>query len=87
LFDTSRVESSNKETSKEGLRVVLDLISEVKAKAHTQALRYKKTLVKLYDQGICPRGDGLGDLVLYKAEVSNPIRSQGKLASNWEGLY
>ncbi|RWW58821.1 hypothetical protein BHE74_00034279 [Ensete ventricosum] len=29
----------------------------------------------------------MGDLVLRKIEVSDPARSRGKLASNWEGPY
>ncbi|RWW35669.1 hypothetical protein BHE74_00059374 [Ensete ventricosum] len=29
----------------------------------------------------------MGDLVLRKAEVSDPTRSRGKLAQNWKGPY
>ncbi|RRT34334.1 hypothetical protein B296_00017987 [Ensete ventricosum] len=29
----------------------------------------------------------MGDLVLRKTEVSDPTRSHGKLAPNWEGPY
>ncbi|RWW36739.1 hypothetical protein BHE74_00058214 [Ensete ventricosum] len=29
----------------------------------------------------------MGNLVLWKTEVSDPTRSRGKLAPNWEGPY
>ncbi|RRT83562.1 hypothetical protein B296_00011202, partial [Ensete ventricosum] len=40
-----------------------------------------------YNCRVRPRLVRIGDLVLRKAEVSNPTRSRGKLASNWEGHY
>ncbi|RWW68964.1 hypothetical protein BHE74_00023466, partial [Ensete ventricosum] len=41
----------------------------------------------LYNHKVFPRQIKAGDLVLRKAEVSDPTRSRGKLAPNWEGPY
>ncbi|RWW07151.1 hypothetical protein BHE74_00043467, partial [Ensete ventricosum] len=41
----------------------------------------------LYNQGVFPRGVGLGDLVLRKVKASDPTRSRGKLAPKWKGQY
>lgn len=64
IFPTYRVENFDKKIFKKGLRVGLDLISEVKAKAYLKALRYRKTVIKLYDRGVYPRRIGPKDLVL-----------------------
>lgn len=53
VFLTSRIESFDEETSEERLQARLDLISEVRVKANLRALRYKRVMDKLYDQGVC----------------------------------
>ncbi|RWV78271.1 hypothetical protein GW17_00060783 [Ensete ventricosum] len=52
-----------------------------------RALGYKKVVAKLYNRKVCPRQIKASDLVLRKVEVSDPTRSWGKLAPNWEGPY
>ncbi|RWW57626.1 hypothetical protein BHE74_00035567, partial [Ensete ventricosum] len=41
----------------------------------------------LYNRKVRPWQILTSDLVLRKTEVSNPTRSRGKLASNWEDPY
>ncbi|RZR97182.1 hypothetical protein BHM03_00026305, partial [Ensete ventricosum] len=41
----------------------------------------------LYNHKVHPRQIEVGDLVLRKTEASDPTRSRGKLAPNWEGPY
>ncbi|RWW36989.1 hypothetical protein BHE74_00057945, partial [Ensete ventricosum] len=41
----------------------------------------------LYNRKVYPRHIKAGDLILRKAEVSDPTRSRDKLALNWEGPY
>ncbi|RRT31346.1 hypothetical protein B296_00053695 [Ensete ventricosum] len=55
--------------------------------AHLRALAYRRVVTKLYNSRVCPRHVEMGDLVLRKTEVSDPTRSRGKLAPNWEGPY
>ncbi|RWV99055.1 hypothetical protein GW17_00038066 [Ensete ventricosum] len=47
----------------------------------------QESLTKLQDRRVHPRRIEAGDLVLWKVEVSDPARSRGKLAPNWEGPY
>ncbi|RRT84626.1 hypothetical protein B296_00004693 [Ensete ventricosum] len=61
--------------------------TEKRADAHLRTLAYKKFIARLYDRRVCPRFIRAGDIVLRKAEVSDPTRSHGKLAPNWEGPY
>ncbi|RRT70285.1 hypothetical protein B296_00032362 [Ensete ventricosum] len=60
---------------------------ERRAVAHLWALEYKKAVARLYNHKVCPREIKVGDLMLRKAEVSDPTRSRGKLFANWEGPY
>lgn len=63
------------------------MISEVRAKAHLRILRYKLAIATLYNCGIHLWKVGIEDPVLYKAEVSDPTRSQGKLTLSLKGPY
>ncbi|RRT41485.1 hypothetical protein B296_00020509 [Ensete ventricosum] len=58
-----------------------------KARTGGEALEYKKVVARLYNHRVRPWEIRAGDLVLRKAEVSDPTRSRGKLAANWEGPY
>ena len=49
VFLTSQIESFDEETSNEGLWAELNMISEVRAKSHLWALRYKRVMARLYD--------------------------------------
>ncbi|RRT65741.1 hypothetical protein B296_00001118 [Ensete ventricosum] len=61
--------------------------SEKQVDAHLRMLAYKRAVAKLYNCRVCRRLIKAGDLVLRKAEVSDPTRSRRKLAPNWEGSY
>ncbi|RWW75019.1 hypothetical protein BHE74_00016990 [Ensete ventricosum] len=71
----------------EGVKENLDLLEEKCTEAHLRELTYKKAVVRLYDSRVCPRQVAPGDLVLRRAEVSDPTQTRGKLAPTWEGLY
>ncbi|RRT64604.1 hypothetical protein B296_00010335 [Ensete ventricosum] len=47
----------------------------------------EKAIARLYDRRVRPRFIKTGNLVLQKAEVSDPTRSHGKLAPNWKEPY
>lgn len=86
VFSTPRVKSFKKETSR-GLRAKLDPISKFRVEAYLRALIYKVAMAKLYDRGVRPQGVELRDLMLQKAELSDPTRSREKLSPNWEEPY
>ncbi|RRT35743.1 hypothetical protein B296_00045032, partial [Ensete ventricosum] len=55
--------------------------------AHLRTLAYRRAVTRLYNHRVRHRHVKMGGLVLRKAEVSDPTRSRGKLAPNWEGPY
>ncbi|RRT46511.1 hypothetical protein B296_00013984 [Ensete ventricosum] len=63
------------------------MLEERRAKAYLKNLRYHRAVPQLYNQIIQPRPIGKGDRVLRRTEVSDPRRTQVKLALRWEGLY
>ncbi|URE41304.1 Retrotransposon protein [Musa troglodytarum] len=73
VIPTIWVENYEESTSTQGVRAGLDLLEERRVDAHKDKVR--------------PRPLGMGDLVLRKAEVSDPAHSRGKLAPKWEGPY
>ncbi|RZR89707.1 hypothetical protein BHM03_00017480 [Ensete ventricosum] len=81
------VQTHDEEASNQQLRKNLDLLEEKQADAHMRTLAYRRVVAKLYNRRVCPRLVKMGDLVLWKAEVSDPIWSRGKLAPNWEGPH
>lgn len=82
VFPRHWIKNFDENNSRRGLRVGLDLIGEVRVRAHLWELRYKKVIAKLDNLGVHPLGVGLGDMVLQKTKVSNPIRSWGKSTLN-----
>ncbi|RWW41833.1 hypothetical protein BHE74_00052657, partial [Ensete ventricosum] len=86
VFPTLRVQIHGEEVSNQQLRENLDLLEEKRADAYLPALAYRRVVTKLYNRRVRPRLVKMGDLVLRKAEVSDPTRSRGKLAPNWKGL-
>ncbi|XP_065026171.1 uncharacterized protein LOC135650616 [Musa acuminata AAA Group] len=84
---TPRTESYDEGTSADRLRAGLDLLEERRADAHLKALSYKRVIARIYNRRVRPRPIRLGDLVLRRAEVSNPTRAHGKLTPKWEGPY
>ncbi|RWV95303.1 hypothetical protein GW17_00042077, partial [Ensete ventricosum] len=57
------------------------------AEAYLKTLHYQRAVARFYNQKVHLRPISMGDLVLRKAEVSNPKHSCGKLALIWEGPY
>ena len=47
---------------------------------------YHQQIVKYYDARVKVKEFRIGDVVLWRVDVLQPIK-QGKLSSNWEGLY
>ncbi|RZR79003.1 hypothetical protein BHM03_00004567, partial [Ensete ventricosum] len=74
IFPTLRIQTYDKEASNQQLGENLDLLEENRADAHLRTLAYKRAIVKLYNRRVRPRLIKAGDLVLRKAEVSDPTR-------------
>ncbi|RZS20844.1 hypothetical protein BHM03_00053413 [Ensete ventricosum] len=87
IFPTLRVENFTTEMSEAGLRDNLDMLEEHWAKAHLKTLQYQRAVARLYNRMIRSRPIGEGDIVLRKAEVSDPGRTHEKLVPRWEGPY
>lgn len=87
VFPTPRIKNFEEGTTDKGLHANLDLVEERRADAHLRTLAYKKTIAELYNRKVCPRPIKLSNLVLRKAEVSDPTCTRGKLAPSWEGPY
>ncbi|RRT54625.1 hypothetical protein B296_00016937, partial [Ensete ventricosum] len=79
VFPTLRVQTHGEEASNQQLRENLNLLEEKRAYAHLRALAYRRAVTKLYNRRVRPQHVKTGDLVLRKAEVSDPTRSRG----NW----
>ncbi|RWW38207.1 hypothetical protein BHE74_00056579, partial [Ensete ventricosum] len=71
VFPTLRVQTHGEEASNQQLCENLDLLEEKRADAHLQTLTYRRAITKLYNSRIRPRLVKMGDLVLWKAEVSD----------------
>ncbi|RWV76896.1 hypothetical protein GW17_00062366 [Ensete ventricosum] len=87
VFPTLRVQTQHQEESDQQLRRSLDLLEEKRADAHLRALAYRRAVARIYNRRVRPQRVRTGDFVLRKTEVSDPTRSRGKLAPNWEGPY
>nr|XP_018681665.1 PREDICTED: uncharacterized protein LOC108952829 [Musa acuminata subsp. malaccensis] len=84
---TLRTWSYEEEASNQGIRASLDMLEERRANAHLKALSHQRAIAQIYNRKVRPRPIKLGDLVLRRAEVSDPTRTRGKLAPKWEGPY
>ncbi|XP_065049760.1 uncharacterized protein LOC135679707 [Musa acuminata AAA Group] len=87
VFPTPRVEEYDEGTSAQGLRAGLDLIEERRANTHLRDFSYKRAVAWVYNRRVRPRPIKMNDLVLRRAEVSDPTRARDKLAASWEGPY
>ena len=83
VFPTFRTSGYKQDGSEEGLRAHLDLLEERRIEAHLRSLAYKKAVARMYNRRVRPRPLKIIDLVLRKAEVTDPTRAGGKLAPNW----
>ncbi|RWW44176.1 hypothetical protein BHE74_00050097 [Ensete ventricosum] len=70
-----RIKNFTTEASEASLKENLDMLEEHKAKAHQKNLHYHRVVAQLYNQRIQPQPIGTGDLVLRRAEVSDPGRT------------
>ncbi|XP_077237295.1 uncharacterized protein LOC143878966 [Tasmannia lanceolata] len=81
-----RLEAYNEQANPKHLRSSLDLVKETREKARVQMAAYQQRVARYYNSKMKERAVKTGDLVLRRAEVSDP-RNSGKLASTWEGPY
>ena len=61
-----RVDSYNKETKEEELRLQLDLVDEVRTAAEQRLAQYQNLMAKHYNSNVRHRDFQVGDLVLRK---------------------
>ena len=73
--------------NKEGMRLQLDLLDEVRATAEQRLARYQDLMAKHYNNKVRHMDFQVGDLVLRKLMGAARDPSQGKLGPNWEGPY
>ncbi|XP_065023226.1 uncharacterized protein LOC135649056 [Musa acuminata AAA Group] len=82
VFLTLRTSSYKQKDFEEGLRANLDLLVKRRAKTHLRTLAYKKAIAQVYNHKVRLRPIKVRDLVLRRAEVSDPTRARGKLMPN-----
>ncbi|RZS11387.1 hypothetical protein BHM03_00042716 [Ensete ventricosum] len=87
VFPTLWIEHFTPRASEADLRENLDLLEECRAETHLTTLHYQRAMALLYNRKVRPQSISMGDLVLRKAEVSNPEHSREKLTPRWEGPY
>ena len=73
-------------SNSESLRADLDLIEEARERAAIQMASYCRKVARYHNRKVRSKYFNLGDLVLRKAEVSQPTEHR-KLSPNWEGPY
>ena len=86
-FPTLRTNSFTPSSNDELLGESLDLIEERRKRATIHLAYYHQKLKQGYDVNVKLRPLALGDLVLRKVVGAAKNPSQGKLGSNWEGLF
>ncbi|XP_074326998.1 uncharacterized protein LOC141664940 [Apium graveolens] len=83
---SSRVEAYESETNKEGMRLALFFIDEIRDEAKAHNAKHQRRTSFYYNRRVNERFFQQGDLVLKKIEASG-VGEKGKLSSNWEGPY
>ncbi|XP_077232286.1 uncharacterized protein LOC143868293 [Tasmannia lanceolata] len=81
-----RVTCFNERLNEGRLHANLDLLEEVREESQIRSAAYKQRVSRYHDTKIHPREYRVGDLVLRRAAVSQPIKA-GKLSPTWEGPY
>ncbi|XP_077232477.1 uncharacterized protein LOC143869805 [Tasmannia lanceolata] len=81
-----RVEGYNERLNDELMRSSLDLVEETREKARIRVAAYQQRVARYYNHWMKERALKEGDLVLRRAEVSDP-RNAEKLALSWEGPF
>ncbi|KAL0433557.1 UNVERIFIED_CONTAM: hypothetical protein Slati_2690000 [Sesamum latifolium] len=82
--ETAKVSQYESEHNAEERSLDLSTIEEKRDRPYARILRYKKLMMRGYNQKVKPRSFQVGDLVLKKVEVSRHV---GKLDPTWEGPY
>ena len=82
-----KVDNHDEARNDKAIRLQLDLVDEVKAIAEQRLARYQDRMAKHYNSRVRHRDVKVGDLVLRKVIGTVRDPTQGKLGSNWEGLY
>ncbi|XP_074360937.1 uncharacterized protein LOC141701173 [Apium graveolens] len=80
------VEAYELETNKEGMRLDIDLIDEVRDKANARNVEHQQRPSLYYNRRVKERFFQPGDLVPRKIEASG-VDDRGKLDPNWEEPY
>ncbi|RRT64763.1 hypothetical protein B296_00011517 [Ensete ventricosum] len=63
------------------------MLEECRAKVYLKNLHYQRAVARLYNRRVQPQPVVKGDIVLRRAEVSDPGHTRGKLTPRWEGSY
>ena len=82
-----RVDNHDKRRNDEAIRLLLDLVDEVRAIAEQRLTRYQDRMAKHYNSRVWHRDFMVGNLVLRKVMGAARDPTQGKLGPNWEGPY
>ena len=80
------VENFDSQRNEDQLRANLDFIEEAREQASIRMAAYQHKVAKYYNSRVKSKIFERGDLVLRKAEASQPIEI-GKLSPRWEGPY
>ena len=81
-----QVENFNPQQNEDQLGASLDFIEETRERASIRMAAYQHRVAKYYNSRVKSKIFGQGDLVLRKAEASQPTET-GKLSPKWEGPY
>ncbi|XP_077249122.1 uncharacterized protein LOC143888559 [Tasmannia lanceolata] len=81
-----RVEGYNEQMNDKLMRSCLELVEETRKKAQIRVVVYQQRVARYYNHRMKERALKEGDLVLRRAEVSDPKNAE-KLAPSWEGSY
>ena len=81
-----QVENFDPQQNEDQLRASLDFIEETRERASIRMAAYQHRVAKYYNSRVKSKIFEQGDLVLRKAEASQPTEI-GKLSPKWEGPY
>lgn len=79
-----RTETFAADVNAADLRVNLDLLDEIRERAHLKEVACKRRATRNYNTKVVPQTMKVGDLVLRRA-MKSP--TDGKLGPNWDGPY
>ena len=77
----------SEEGNDDKLRLNLDCLDEVRAKASKRMAKYQQKMAQYYNKRVKLRQLDIEDLVLRKVTTATKDLTQGKLGPTWEGPY